>query len=135
MKIPNPWPWHALSRYTCRGPKGENVVIESSRDREVEVDDCDEILIEPVKQVGRGGQVQAIGQGRIWSKKWGLLDLEDHLKKQQIEAEDAELKIKQRKQREKEKAAKVVSEKPARVITEKAVVVDDKLDMGSELEL
>lgn len=145
MKIPNPWPWHPLSRCTCRTEQGDVVCIGSSRDPQLEVPEADEVIIEPVKYGAKRGEVEPIGQGRIWSKEWGLLDIEDHLKKQQIKADEAELKEKQRRQRDKdkqrdervksEKPAKVVSEKPARNVSEKPVVIDQKLDMGSKLEL
>jgi hypothetical protein len=145
VKIPNPWPWHPLSRCTCRTEKGDVVCVGSSRDRELEVPDADEVLIEPVKHGIKRGEVEPIGQGRIWSRRWGLLDIEDHVKKQQIEIEEAELREKQKRQRDrdkerdqrakKEKPAKVVSEKPSNGIGEKSVSIDTKLDMGSTLEL
>lgn len=135
MKIPNPWPYHALSRCTCKTSKDEVVCVGSTRDRELEVPEADEVLIEPVKQAGRG-VVVPVGQGRIWSKKWGLLDLEDHLKKMKIEEEEAELKAKQKKQQKRdEKPARVIDEKPARVVSEKPIVADNSLSLGDELEL
>ena len=125
MKIPNPWPWHPLSRCICRTEKGDVVCVGSTREPELEVPDAEEVLIEPVKYAPGHVDTIPIGQGRIWSKRWGLLDIEDHLKKQQIEAEEAELKLKQRKQQKRD-------EKPARVVSEK---IEATLDMGSTLEL
>lgn len=127
MKIPNPWPWHPLSRCICRTEKGDVACVGSTREPELEVPDAAEVLIEPVKYVGRG-VVEPIAQGRIWSKRWGLLDIEDHMKKQQIEEEEAELKLKQRKQQKREQKRE---EKP-RVVREN---IEATLDMGSTLEL
>jgi hypothetical protein len=127
MKIPNPWPYHALSRYTGRGQQGEVVSIISSRDREVEVPDSDEVIIEPVKIIGRGGNVKVLGQGRIWSKEYGLLDLDDHLRKEALKKEEKELQEKQRKYKEKSKKSYVTP-------TTKSVEVTNTLDLGSGIE-
>jgi hypothetical protein len=101
MKIANPWPYHAMSRCICKTPAGDQVRVQTSRGPELEVPDgSTEVMIEPVKQVGRGGKVEAIGQGRIWSEAWGLLDIVDHLKKQEIEAEETAMKERVEKERE-----------------------------------
>lgn len=131
MKIPNPWPYHPLTRYTCRGPQGETVVVTSTREREIEVPECDEVVMEPVKATGRGGKVSVIGQARIWSRDFGLLDIEDHVKKRQIEIEEAELKAKQRRDRERSKPAP--QEKPVQI--EQSLDIGGKMELGGTLEL
>lgn len=131
MKIPNPWPYHPLTRYTCRGPQGETVLIVSTKEREIEVGECDEVVMEPVKATGRGGKIAVIGPARIWSRDFGLLDIEDHVKKRQIEIEEAELKMKQRKDRERSKPAP--QEKPVKI--EQSLDIGGTMELGKTLEL
>jgi hypothetical protein len=101
MKIPNPWPWHQHTR--CNVNNGECIcVLPSGQELEVP-DNAVEVVIEPVEK-GRS-DAKVIAQGRIWSKTWGLLDLEDHLKKMEMQKEEADLRKRQekeRKRREKE---------------------------------
>jgi hypothetical protein len=127
MQIPNPWPHHTLSRCTCKTPKGEVVMTSSTRGPLEVPDDTEEVVIEPVKFAGRGGKVDVLGQGRIWSKNWGLLDIEDHLKKVNLANEEAEMKA--RKAKEKPKPAKPKPKpKPAKP-------KEVKLEATSKLEM
>jgi hypothetical protein len=54
-------------------------------------DGASEALIEPVKN-GRPGAA-ATAQGRIWSPEWGVMEIEDHLKKLKIVEEEKALKV------------------------------------------
>lgn len=150
MKIPNPWPWHPLSRCTVR--PGDHIHIMSTREPELEVSEGDEVLIEPVKYGdNKDNQVVPVGQGRIWSKKWGLLDLEDHAKKMQLVEEEAKLekrKVAQRK-REKSEEKRHKAAKPDNGVSEKLDMrtkaepkldksepkLNKTLDLGDKLEL
>jgi hypothetical protein len=97
MKIANPWPNYPMCRCICK--PGDQVVVQATR-KDLEVPDgTTEALIEPVKVVGRGNKVEVVAQGRVWSEAWGLLDIEDHLKKQEIEAEAARMKERAEKER------------------------------------
>jgi hypothetical protein len=77
--------------------------------REIEVPDTAvEVLIEPVAR-GRYDS-ETLAPGRIWSKEFGLLDVEDHLKKVEIKKEEGALKTRQeadrlRRQEEAERKA------------------------------
>jgi hypothetical protein len=81
-------------------------------------DDTTEALLEPVAN-GRPGAV-AIAPSQIWSNRFGLLNLEDHVKKVEIEKEEATMKARKQKEKEEKEAKartkKVEKErKPARV--------------------
>jgi hypothetical protein len=52
-----------------------------------------EVLIEPVDR-GRYDS-KTLAPGRIWSKEYGMLDVEDHMKKLKIEKEAEALKVRQ----------------------------------------
>ena len=52
-----------------------------------------EVLIEPVAR-GRYDS-KTLAPGRIWSKEFGMLDVEDHLKKVEIKKAEVALKIQQ----------------------------------------
>jgi hypothetical protein len=65
-------------------------------------DDTVEALLEPVAN-GRPGAA-VIGPGQIWSNRFGLLNLEDHAKK--VEVEKGEVAMRERKQKEKEEKAR-----------------------------
>jgi peroxiredoxin family protein len=126
MKIPNPWP-RVHSQCTCRTPKGDVIVSSCSRgDLEVP-DDATEVTIQPVKIIGRGGEAKALGQPRIWSKAWGLMDIEDHLKKMDLANKMAEAKAKKKMDKTKASMKKVTKalQKPREV----------KLDACSKLEM
>jgi hypothetical protein len=85
--------------------------------QELEVpDNANEVLIEPLSK-GRSDAV-AVAQGRIWSKAWGLMELEDHLKKMQLQEEEANLRKRQEKDRKRK-------EKEARERSSAAVPVAD----------
>jgi len=91
MKIPNPWPYHPMSRITCRidGREDDVQCIVATRDVELEVPDGTvEAVIEPVTQ---RGEIKAVGSPRVWSEAWGLLDIEDHLTKLELAKERAAL--------------------------------------------
>lgn len=90
MQIPNPWSHHPLSRCTCKTPKGDVISIGVTRGPLEVPDDSAEVLIEPVKYV-RAGVVEPIGQGRIWSKEYGMLDIEDHIRKMKIKEQEEQL--------------------------------------------
>lgn len=84
MKIANPWPFHPHVRFNINN--GEAIGV-CGPGQSIEVPgDPEEILIEPI--AGGRSDARAITKGRIWSKCWGLLDIEDHLKKQEIAAEE-----------------------------------------------
>ncbi len=109
MLIPNPWPNYPMTRTVSKTPQGDFVSTASTRgDLEVP-DGTVEALIEPVAN-GRPGAA-AVAQGRIWSRAWGCLEIKDHIKKQELVKEVAELKVRQ--EVEAEKPAKKV-EKPAK---------------------
>lgn len=133
MKINSPWPHHSLTRCTCKTPRGEVVSVQAERhDLEIE-DDAVEALVEPVKIVGRGGNMKVLSQGRVWSREWGLLDIEDHVKKMNIKEEEAELQerlAKEKKRRKEEKEAQRA--KVAKKVIDTSA--SSKLDMGEELE-
>ena len=143
MQIPNPWPHHARSRCTCKTPKGDVVVMVATRGPIEVADDCEEVVIEPVRMTGRGGKHEVIGPARIWSKNWGLLDIEDHLKKTNLANEEAEMKARKAKEKAEAKArkakakveAKVYKEKPAKAMPEKAKPSEVKLDAASKLNM
>ena len=91
MKIPNPWPNQPHVRFNvnngeCTGSCGEGP--------EIEVPDMAvEVLIEPVAR-GRYDS-ETLAPGRVWSKEFGMLDVEDHLKKVEIKEEEEALKVRQ----------------------------------------
>lgn len=129
MKIPNPWPHHNMFKCTCKCPRGEYVSVQGVRGVELEVDDdVTEVLIEAV----RFGSASAppLWQGQLWSIKWGLNSLEDHLSKMHFEEEKAKLEA----EKERMVARKVEKAKKARKPA-KSRVVDDKMELGGELEL
>ena len=91
MKIPNPWPSHPYIRFNvndgdCLGSCGPGPEIEVP-------DTAVVVLIEPVNR-GRYNS-NPLAPGRIWSKEFGTLDVEDHLKKVQIKEEETSLKVRQ----------------------------------------
>jgi hypothetical protein len=152
MKIPNPWP-RISARCTCK--PCDTVVIQRVRGN-LEVPECDEVLIEPIKDLGRGKYL-VLAEGKLWSKQWGIQDLKDHLNKMEIckaqrdieleRERDAKRKAKEARERgeakeaqekraKEAKPAKVISEKPKKVVSEKpAKVVDHKMDLGDKLKL
>jgi len=85
VKIPNPWPYQPHIRFNvnngeCTGSCGG--------DPEIEVPDTAvEVLIEPCAR-GRYNS-ETLAPGRVWSKEFGMLDVEDHLKKVEIKKEFA----------------------------------------------
>ncbi len=93
MFIPNPWP-NYINQIVSKTPEGDFVSTMSTRgDLEVP-DDTVEALIVPVEN-GRPG-ARAIAEGRIWSREWGCLEIKDHIQKQKLAKEVAELKAKQK---------------------------------------
>ena len=89
MKIPNPWPNQPHIRFNvnngeCTGSCGAGPEIEVP-------DTAVEVLIEPVAR-GRYDS-ETLAPGRIWSKEFGMLDVEDHLKKMEIKKEEGALKV------------------------------------------
>ena len=127
MLIPSPWRNLTTTRCVCKTPKGDVVVLGSSRG-EIEVPEgTAEAVITPVKITGRGGVNEPIGPSKIWSEAWGLLDVEDHAKKVSIVEEGRKLAEKQeadRKRRQK-KAKEEAKVKPVEVATE--IKMDDDL--------
>ena len=89
MKIPNPWPNQPHIRFNvnngeCLGSCGPGPEIEVP-------DTAVEVLIEPVAR-GRYDS-KTLAPGRVWSKEYGMLDVEDHLKKMEIKEEEEALKV------------------------------------------
>lgn len=130
MKIKSPWPYN-LVRLSL--PSGEVLGVQSGRELEFDVE---EVLLEPVRVAGRGGKLDTLGPGKIWSKAWGINEVEDHLKKVKILegeknlelAREKEAKRKAKEARERTLESKVIKEKPTKVI-------DHKLDLGNKLEM
>jgi hypothetical protein len=108
-----------MNRITCKTPEGEVVCRVSTRGPLEVPDGTTEALIEPVAN-GRP-DAAVVGPPRIWSDRWGLLEVEDHVKKMEIEKEAAA--VKERKQKEKEEKARKAADikkvekerKPAKV--------------------
>jgi hypothetical protein len=117
MLIPNPWPNYPMTRIVSKTPQGDVISTASTRgDLEVP-DETVEALLEPVAN-GRPG-AQAVAQGRIWSREWGCLEIPDHIKKQELAKEVAELKVRQDKaEKPVKKAEKPVkkAEKPVKKV-------------------
>ena len=88
MFIPNPWPHFPSTRCVCK-PGDIAVMIATRGDIEVP-DGTTEALLTPVKMKGRG-KYEEVGPSRIWSEEFGLLDVEDHVKKLEIKGETAKL--------------------------------------------
>lgn len=126
MKISNPWPHRPMTRITCRTPNGEVVCTSSTRGPLDVPDDTVEALLEPVAN-GRPGAA-VIGQPQIWSNRFGLLNLEDHAKKVEIEKEEADMKARKQKEKEEreEKARKAKIEKERRPLKPKVGDIDVK---------
>ncbi len=81
-----------MTRIVSKTPQGDHISVVSTRgDLEVP-DDTVEALIEPVEN-GRPNAT-AVAQGRIWSSAWGCLEIKDHIQKQELAKEVAELKAK-----------------------------------------
>ena len=93
MLIPNPWPNYPMARIVSKTPQGDFVSTVSTRDNLEVPDDAVEALIVPVAN-GRPG-APAVAEGRIWSRAWGCLEIPDHIKKQEMAKEAAELKVRQ----------------------------------------
>lgn len=139
MKIPNPWPHHALSRCTCETPNGVVISTGSSRGPIEVPDDSVQVLIEPVKATGRGGRVEVLGQGRVWSKEWGLLDIEDHLRKIRLANEEAEMKVerakaKARRPQLQDKPVPVAKPKPEPALLDEKVFSEMSLEDSMDKE-
>ena len=100
MRIPNPWPNYPMCRAKCITEDGTQVCLQSTRGNLEIPDGTTEALLEPVKQVGRGGNVVIVAQGQVWSKQWGLMSPEDHLKKVQLVEEEARLAAEREKDTE-----------------------------------
>jgi hypothetical protein len=100
-----------MSRCICK--PGDKICVQSTRG-ELEVpDDANEVLIEPVRTAGRGGKVEPVAQGRMWTAEWGLLDISDYAKKTKLREEEAAMKARQEKERErKAREARERAEKP-----------------------
>ena len=124
MLIPNPWRHHPMVRYTCKTPDGDITVVRASREGLEVEDNVNEAMVEPVKASGRGGAVTVVGQGRIWSRAWGLLEVKDHVKKMELIAQEEKLTKKQEADRKRE--AKKAKE---RAVTAKPVEVVNKIRM------
>lgn len=138
-----------MTRCTVR--PGDIVQVAAGRGPEIEVPDGDEVLIEPVKHGIERGTVQPVGESRIWSKKWGLLELGDHAKKMKIEDEEADLAKRKAAQRKREKTEenRRKAVKPDNGVSEKLPLrskaeqkldkstpkLDKTLDLGDKLEL
>jgi hypothetical protein len=144
MKIPNPWP-RLLIRCLCK--PGDAVVVQCALG-ELEVPECEEVAIEPIKDRGRG-KFESLAPIKLWSKKWGLLEASDHCKKMEIEKQEADLKKDQEKDakrkmkeaKERGRVKKEIAEKHEPVIdvrdNSEALPEDykAKMDMGKVLEL
>jgi len=121
VKIPNPWPNQPHVRFNvnngeCTGSCGAG--------REIEVPDMAvEVLIEPVNR-GRYDS-KTLAPGRIWSKEFGMLDVEDHLKKTEIKKEGSALKERQEaERRRKQDEPKSKAEAETKVSLKDVVKID-----------
>jgi hypothetical protein len=145
MIVDNPFYVYEHVRYTCK-PSGQIGVV-GQRCYKLEVpDDTQEVLIEVVNK-GRS-TADKVFAARIWSKAWGEMDVESHMKKVQIEKEVAEHTEKKqqevmRKGREAQERAEAKrrwaesdreNRKPLSGPVEIDVVIP-KMDMGGELKL
>lgn len=116
MRIPNPFPRDKNVRFTCR-PGDCRGVVGPCEELDVP-DDSEEVLIESVDQ----GNTSAtyVFASRIWSK-WGVISVEDHLKKMKIEEEEKKLqeeKTKLAKRRERTCGPKILLDDPRDKISE-----------------
>ena len=110
MKIPNPWPHQPHVRFNvnngeCKGSCGAGPEIEVP-------DTAVEVLIEPCAK-GRYDS-KTLAPGHVWSKEFGMLDVEDHLKKMEIKEEAEALKVRQdadRLRKQDEATQKFIKEK------------------------
>jgi len=82
-----------------------------------------EVLIEPVNR-GRYDS-KTLAPGRIWSKEFGMLDVEDHLKKTEIKKEGSALKERQEaERRRKQDEPKSKAEAETKVSLKDVVKID-----------
>jgi hypothetical protein len=145
MLIPNPWPYHPHVRCT-RASDGAVSICPAGP--ELDVPDADEILVEAI-QFGRS-DAPAVAPGKVWSKTWGHLDVEDHMKKVALAQQEAQLKAdleakaaadKKAAAAKKAAAKKAAAKKQADLNTEAQAkaspggVDDDKADLGDALPL
>ena len=128
MKIPNPWPAQQHIRFNvnngeCTGSCGGGPEIEVP-------DTAVEVLIEPCAR-GRYDS-QTLAPGRVWSKEFGMLDVEDHLKKVEIKEEGEALKVRagaaDRLRKQKEAEWKAAEEKKAKDAEAKRLRKQDGTD-------
>jgi hypothetical protein len=103
MKITNPWPNRPMTRITCKTPNGEVMCTSSTRGPLEVPDATTEALLEPVAN-GRPNAA-VVGPPRIWSNQWGVMEVEDHVKKMKMEKDEAAMKERKRAAKE-EKARK-----------------------------
>jgi hypothetical protein len=130
MKIDNPFPRAANVRYECR-PSNVIGVVGFCDFLEVPEGTC-EVLIQVVNE-GRSN-AKEVYASRIWSKEWGTLGVDDHLKKMKIEEEIEALKVE--KEKDAKRKAKEARERGQGTKNEpKVEKFEPSLDMGKELEL
>jgi len=109
-------PWFCMVQCTIKTPDGEHVSVQGGRGGLEFPDDAVEALIEPVETFR--GKVTVLATGMMWSERWGVLSLEDHSTKMQIEADGKALKEAVRREDErkrKERANKKAKERRAEV--------------------
>lgn len=132
MKIPHPWPYHPHTRFNALNADS-NTIGTAPAGPEIEVPNCVEVLLEPIK-FGRS-DAPAVAPGKIWSEKWGLQDIADHVKKVELEQETAQLKADLAAKAEADKAAeadrKAAAEKEAAEKIE-AIPIEKALDAEQE---
>ena len=129
MKIPNPCPHQPHIRFNvnngeCTGSCGAG--------SEIEVPDMAvEVLIEPVAR-GRYDS-ETLAPGYVWSKEFGMLDVEDHLRKTEIKEESETLKMQQEAARlRKQEEAKQTAVKESMKVCQQGVEVKDPV--GIEIQ-
>jgi len=136
MKIDNPFNVYEHVRYTCKPSGGIGVVGRHTKQLEVP-DNTEEVLIEVVNK-GRS-DADTVYAARIWSK-WGVLDIDSHLKKVEIEAEvkaseerkqkEAERKAEEIRRRAEAKKVKLSTKNNEPVITEEMEDISSAIEKG-----
>jgi len=116
VKIPSPFPHQQHIRFNvnngeCLGACGEGPEIEVP---DMAVED----LIEPVNR-GRY-DADVTGPGYVWSKEFGMLSVEDHVKKMQIKEEEAALKARQKAERDRKREEAKVAKPKAEIKVDRA---------------
>lgn len=95
MKIPSPWPNHPHVRFNVNNGDYQGTFgVGPEMDLP---DDTVEVLLEAVE--ADSDNAKLIAEPHIWSKEFGMLSVEDHLKKVEIKKESEALKRRQQADR------------------------------------